>query len=262
MPEQSTIEPPPAVSETTKNPKFERALYESVLVAYGRVLAKYNAFAQGSILRDVGREMIEYLGRHGFPLEQEGNMADLDRLTELFVENGFTEKLEVEPAEVGRNYTWHNLYGRDAYEELHEITDNPFLACPLNLGLFYLAQKHGKALKLLRKRFDDKSDVVEAQYDIVDASPISSEDLEPLVIENARLYQIAQERLDKLERAQAEIRTLRGIVPVCACCHKVRDENHEWHSLESYLQDHSEADISHSYCPTCEARALTELDAI
>ncbi len=250
------------MSETTSNSQFERVLYESVLVAYGRILAKYNAFAQGSILRDVGREMIDYLGRHGFPLQEEGDLGDLERLTALFVENGFTERLEVEPADVGHNYTWHNLYGRDAYEELHDITDNPFLACPLNLGLFHLAQKHGKALKLLHKRFDEENKVVEAQYDLVDANPVPAEDLEPLVIENARLYQIAQERLDKLERAQAEIRTLRGIVPVCACCHRVRDEHHEWHSLESFLQDHSEADISHSYCPTCEARTLAELDAI
>ena len=83
------------------NPAFGRALYESLLVAYGRILAKYNAFAQGSILRDVGREVIDYLGRHGFPLDEQGDAEDLNRLTELFVHNGFVERLEVQPGEAG-----------------------------------------------------------------------------------------------------------------------------------------------------------------
>ncbi|WP_221031517.1 hypothetical protein [Actomonas aquatica] len=242
------------------NPAFERALYEALLVAYGRILAKYNAFAQGSILRDVGKEVIAYLGRHGFPLDEQGNAEDMTRLTELFVQNGFVEKLDVEPAEAGDNFIWHNLYGRDAYQELHEISDNPFLACPLNLGLFYLAEKHGKSMKLHRKTFDPANNVVETQYEVVDQSAPSDGDVDPLVIENARLYQIAQERLDKLERAQKELRTLRGILPVCSCCRKIRDEQNEWHAMESYLSEHSDANFTHCYCPECEAKALRDIE--
>ncbi len=255
--ESSSAEP---ARDSAINPAFERVLYEALLVAYGRILAKYNAFAQGSILRDVGHEIVDYLGRHGFPLEEQGNAEDMNRLTELFVKNGFVEKLEVEPADAGCNFIWHNLYGRDAYRELHAISDNPFLACPLNLGLFYLAEKHGKAMKLHRKIFDEASKVVETQYEVVDRKPPQAGEIDPLVIENARLYQIAQERLDKLERAQSEIRTLRGILPVCSCCHKIRDEHNEWQSMEGYLHAHSEAYFTHSYCPECEARALQELE--
>ncbi len=237
---------------------FERTLYESLLVAFGKILAKYNAFAQGSILRDVGKEIIEYLNRHGFDFEETGDTSDLARLTKLFIENGFAEKLEVQPAEKGHNYIWHGLYGRAAYKELHEISDNPFLACPLNLCLYYLAQKHGKSMKLLDKQFDGDSGVVESQYEVVELEPLSVGELDPLVIENARLYELAQERADRLEKAQKEIRTLHGILPICISCKNVRDDEGYWQKVEVYIRDHSDAMCSHGLCPDCAEKAMKE----
>ncbi len=237
---------------------FERTLYESLLVAFGKILAKYNAFAQGSILRDVGKEIIEYLNRHGFDFEEMGDISDLSRLTNLFIANGFAEKLEVHPAEKGHNYVWYGLYGRAAYKELHDISDNPFLACPLNLCLYYLAQKHGKTMKLLDKQFDGESNVVESQYEVVDSEPLSVGDLDPLVIENARLYELAQERADRLEKAQKEIRTLHGILPICISCKNVRDDEGYWQKVEVYIRDHSEAMCSHGLCPECAEKAMRE----
>ena len=120
---------------------FEKILYEALLVAFGKILAKYNVFAQGTILKDVGREIIEYLNDHGFEFEETDDIEDLTTLTELFVKNGFAESLDVEPADKGNNYIWHNLYGIEAYEELHEISDNPFLACPQKENLSRQKQK-------------------------------------------------------------------------------------------------------------------------
>ena len=39
---------------------FERRLYEALLIAFGKILAKYNVFAQGAILRDAGKEILDY----------------------------------------------------------------------------------------------------------------------------------------------------------------------------------------------------------
>jgi hypothetical protein len=61
---------------------FEKTLYEALLVSYGKILAKYNAFAQGSILRDVGKEIIEYLNSKGFGFEEKGSLEDLTNITE------------------------------------------------------------------------------------------------------------------------------------------------------------------------------------
>lgn len=55
-----------------------------------------------------------------------------------------------------------------------------------------------------------------------------------------------------LEVALAEIRTLRGIVPICSFCHKIRDAAGEWHRVEAYVTKHTHAEFSHGFCPTCE----------
>ena len=231
--------------------EFEKTLYEALLVAFGKTLAKYNAFAQGTILKDVGREIIEYLNCHGFAFEETGELEDLATLTDLFIKNGFAESLEIEPAERGNNYIWHNLYGIEAYEELHEISDNPFLACPLNSCLYYVADKHNKTMRLLNKSFDLETKTAESEYEIVDKDEFQEEDFDPLVIENARLYQLAQERADRLEKAQQEIKTLRGIIPICTSCKKVRDDEGYWQQVETYISGHSQALFSHGVCPDC-----------
>lgn len=47
---------------------------------------------------------------------------------------------------------------------------------------------------------------------------------------------------------------LEGILPVCASCKKIRDKENNWHPIESYIRDRSDADFSHSICPECAAR--------
>jgi signal transduction histidine kinase len=184
---------------------FQRVLYEAILVAFGKVLSKYNVFAQSSILRDVGGEIIGYLNSHGFGFDEKGDLEDLSKLTELFVKNGFAEKLDIEPADKGSNYIWHNLYGVDAYEELHRIADNPFLSCPLNLCLFYVADKQNKTMQLHKKSFDRVNNRVESQYEIVDKQRGRGEGFDALVIENARLYDHTMEQLRTLSHRLLEI---------------------------------------------------------
>lgn len=51
-----------------------------------------------------------------------------------------------------------------------------------------------------------------------------------------------------------EIRILRGIIPICSACKKVRDDQGAWKQIESYIRDHSEAQFSHGICPDCAHR--------
>jgi len=55
----------------------------------------------------------------------------------------------------------------------------------------------------------------------------------------------------KLEQALAEIKTLRGILPICASCKKIRDAEGNWTILETYIRQYSEADFTHGICPDC-----------
>ena len=55
----------------------------------------------------------------------------------------------------------------------------------------------------------------------------------------------------ELEDAMAEIKQLKGIIPICASCKKMRDDEGYWHQVETYLSTHSDAEFSHGICPDC-----------
>lgn len=55
----------------------------------------------------------------------------------------------------------------------------------------------------------------------------------------------------QLKAALSEVKTLRGFLPICSFCKKIRDDLGYWNLLESYIQAHSEAEFSHSVCPEC-----------
>jgi hypothetical protein len=57
----------------------------------------------------------------------------------------------------------------------------------------------------------------------------------------------------ELQAALAEVQSLSGLLPMCAWCRKIREEDGEWVSLETYVADHSGADFTHGICPTCKA---------
>ena len=72
--------------------------------------------------------------------------------------------------------------------------------------------------------------------------------------------EIERERLiAELEDALARIKTLSGLLPICASCKKIRDDRGTWNHLESYIQFHSKAAFSHSYCPECADRLLSDI---
>lgn len=63
-----------------------------------------------------------------------------------------------------------------------------------------------------------------------------------------------------LEKSLKEIKTLRGILPICSHCKKIRSDEGYWHQIESYIGAHSEADFSHSICPDCRKMFYPEFD--
>lgn len=60
-----------------------------------------------------------------------------------------------------------------------------------------------------------------------------------------------EELIQKLREALEKVKTLSGLVPICAKCKKIRDDKGYWNLLESYIEKHSEASFSHSLCPEC-----------
>jgi uncharacterized PurR-regulated membrane protein YhhQ (DUF165 family) len=73
-----------------------------------------------------------------------------------------------------------------------------------------------------------------------------------LEIERRRQLETEKESLIRsLQQALDEVKTLRGILPTCSYCKKIRDKQGSWQPLESYIQKHSDAQFSHGICDGC-----------
>ncbi len=75
-----------------------------------------------------------------------------------------------------------------------------------------------------------------------------------------RLAAAERERLiTELQEALSNIKTLRGLIPICASCKKIRDDRGYWNQLEAYIGKHSDAKFSHGICPDCAKKLYPEL---
>jgi NO-binding membrane sensor protein with MHYT domain len=74
-------------------------------------------------------------------------------------------------------------------------------------------------------------------------------------LEQARL-------VDELTAALAQVKTLRGLLPLCAQCRRVRTAEGSWEQIESYVRAHSLAEFSHGLCPDCELRWQAEISRL
>ena len=74
------------------------------------------------------------------------------------------------------------------------------------------------------------------------------------VTERRRAEKEREKLIADLQDAVASIRSLSGLLPICASCKKIRDDKGYWHQVEKYMQDHAEVEFSHGLCPDCMER--------
>ncbi|WP_319408114.1 response regulator [uncultured Desulfosarcina sp.] len=63
----------------------------------------------------------------------------------------------------------------------------------------------------------------------------------------------------QLQKALREVKTLTGLLPICASCKKIRKDDSTWQQIEEYISSHSDADFTHGICPECAHRLYPEL---
>jgi GAF domain-containing protein len=80
-----------------------------------------------------------------------------------------------------------------------------------------------------------------------------------VAIERRRAEEDNERLIAQLRDAVANVKTLRGLLPICSACKKIRDDGGYWNQIESYLQAHSDVDFTHSICPDCAHRLYGEL---
>lgn len=80
------------------------------------------------------------------------------------------------------------------------------------------------------------------------------------VTERRAMFLEKSDLVDRLTAALAEINALRGMIPICAKCKKMRDDDGYWHQVENYFAARSDLQFTHGLCPECAAEVLAELD--
>ena len=80
------------------------------------------------------------------------------------------------------------------------------------------------------------------------------------ITERKRAEEEREKLIHDLQKALSEIKMLKGILPICASCKKIRDDRGYWRQIEVYIRDHSEAEFSHGICPECKEKLYPGLD--
>jgi sigma-B regulation protein RsbU (phosphoserine phosphatase) len=84
--------------------------------------------------------------------------------------------------------------------------------------------------------------------------PFDRRELKARVDVGCRVLLLQEElatRITELEKALAEVKVLRGLIPICAGCKRIRGDTGYWREVEEYLKSRTEAEFSHGLCPEC-----------
>lgn len=87
-----------------------------------------------------------------------------------------------------------------------------------------------------------------------DGRPLAVVEVSRDISERRRVLRERESLIAELRATLSKVRTLSGLLPICASCKKVRDDRGYWHQVEAYVRDHTDADFSHGICPECTRR--------
>ncbi|WP_257311025.1 hypothetical protein [Geothrix fuzhouensis] len=114
----------------------------------------------------------------------------------------------------------------------------------------------GAPLVLAPSRVEEIQHLNDRFQQMTDALRVSFRELNDL---KDTLEQRVTTRTQELQAALDTIKTLHGIIPICASCKKIRDDMGSWNQLETYISEHTEADFSHGICPECAQKLYPEV---
>ncbi len=150
------------------------------------------------------------------------------------------------------------LIGNYCYKVTHHLDDPcspPNEACPV-----HELEISGKAVAEEHIHFDNKNRKIFVE---VSAYPVKDQEgnvvkyvhVTKNITERKQMEQEKEQLIQKLQESLSEVKTLSGLLPICASCKKIRDDKGYWNRIEDYIKKHSTADFSHGICPDC-ARKL------
>jgi phosphoserine phosphatase RsbU/P len=126
---------------------------------------------------------------------------------------------------------------------------------------------HAHMYVLLLTARDSRSDIVaglEAGADDYLIKPFDPHELRARVHTGLRILTLQNrlaEQIAMLQETIANVKQLKGLLPMCSYCKRIRKDQDYWQQLEAYISDHTDAEFSHGVCPTCLDRARREFGA-
>ena len=138
------------------------------------------------------------------------------------------------------------IIGKECFKVAHQV-DTPCwlteIRCPVRIAF-----ELGGKTKTVHQHFHAGKIVLEE----ITAFPLfdNQGDVRFIVEELNDVTELIQSK-EIVEHLRREIKTLRGIIPICAACKKIRDDKGYWQQVEAYIRDRSEAEFSHGICPEC-----------
>ena len=88
----------------------------------------------------------------------------------------------------------------------------------------------------------------------------TNRNLEMEIEKRQRAEEEKDRAISKLQNVILKYNTLKGFLPICASCKRVKDAKGRWRSVESYVSEHSGADFTHDICPKCAKRLYPDVD--
>ena len=145
----------------------------------------------------------------------------------------------------------------------------PGLAGPDVVKLIRARDEQAPTYVILLTSRDSSADIVtglKAGANDYVTKPANEDELVARVNVGARVVELQlalAERVRSLEEALANVKALQTLLPMCAYCKSIRNDQNYWEKVETYFHDHSGVSFSHSYCPICYERFVKpQLDAL
>lgn len=177
-------------------------------------------------------------------------LCELDRhLRVTYINRIGTEVFGITPDDLALGFEVIQLFYSDDADRVAKLLD----------GILKGNKTAGVEQRLMKK---DQEEMVALVYSspIVNAGEVVGARLN---ITDITPRKRAEEQRDKLiselQETLAEVKILKGIIPICASCKKIRDDKGYWNQVESYIGEHSEAEFSHGICPECVKTLYPEL---
>lgn len=164
---------------------------------------------------------------------------------------------------------WRKLSEADAPSLAVIDWEMPGIQGPDVIERLRARQSQAPTYVILLTSRDASADIVRglrAGADDYVTKPANEDELIARVSVGARVVQLQialADRVRHLEEALANVKALQTLLPMCAYCKSVRNDQNYWEKVETYFQQHSNVSFTHSYCPSCYERFVRpELEAL